>query len=536
MAAPVRLNGTARAGTSGETAGILPAGRPAVKRLRPALLFVLALAVAYALGFSVLALRFHDTFLTYGEDLGFTDQIVWNTLHGRPWRFSFYEQAEFTLDIDPRALRHPDSLLAYHVEPLLLAAVPLYLVWSSPKALLVSQALVMAAGVLAAYWLARLRLGSEIASAAFALAYALLPQFQSGLLDFHTVMLAAPLLLFAAAFLASGRWPSFTVCALLAMLAREETGISVALLSLYGAVAWGRRSGLAVAALGFAWSLVCAGLILPVYTGGTVSPFLTRYALLDLSAADGAAVLATLPRSALEALARPQALDALTLTMRSYGFLPLIAPAAALVAAPALALNLLSTSKWMVGGHAHYPAIAGALLFIASVEGARVLMQHRQVRGWPAALHRGIVPAWVVAWALWAQVYGGRTPIGGSWQWPEPGPRERLLHEVLERIPPGTSVSAQTTLAPHLSQRERIYLFPTLRDAEYVVLDQRASTYPVKPDEYHAAVARALASGCFIRLFDRDGVLLLGRAGLYASSVSSERNCAARSARLSGSE
>ncbi|MER3486714.1 MAG: hypothetical protein C4345_12815, partial [Chloroflexota bacterium] len=170
----------------------------------------------------MLALRFHDALLTYGgEDLGLTDQIVWNTLHGRPRRCSFYEQAEFTLDIDPRALKHPDMLLAYHVEPLLL----------------VLQAVVVAMGVVAAYWLARLRLRSNVAGVASALVYALLPQFQSGLLDFDTVMLGAPPLLFAAAFLASGRWPGIAVCAVVATLAREETGISVALLNLYGAVA-----------------------------------------------------------------------------------------------------------------------------------------------------------------------------------------------------------------------------------------------------------------------------------------------------------
>jgi uncharacterized membrane protein len=279
---------------------------------------------------------------------------------------------------------------------------------------------------------------------------------------------------------------------------------------------------------------------LPAYTGGAVSPFLARYALLDLPAAPSAAALAALLRSMLAALARPQALDALGLTMRSYGLLPLAAPGAMLPALPALALNLLSTSQWMVSGHAHYPAVAGALLLVASIEGARTLQQSRLLarlpRRWNKAFDAAILPGWVLTWALWAQVYGGRTPIGGSWQWPQITPREHLIHEMLERIPSGASVSTQTTLAPHLSQRERLYLFPTLRDAEYVVLDRRASTYPVELEEYQTALARTLESGCFIRLADRDGVLLLRRAGPYASSVSSERNCAARSARLSGSE
>lgn len=350
----------------------------------------------------------------------------------------------------------------------------------------------------------------------------------------------APPLLFAAAFLASGRWPGIAVCAVVATLAREETGISVALLNLYGAVDWGRRAGLVPAALALVWLLICAGLSLPAYTGGALSPFLTRYVLLDLPAAPSATELAALLRSMLVALARPQELDALGLTIRSYGFLPLVAPGAMPVALPALALNLLSTSQWMVGGHAHYPAVAGALLLVASIEGARTLQQSRLLarlpRRWGTAFSVAILPGWVMGWAVWAQGYGGRTPLGGSWHWPQIGPRERLIHEVLERIPPGASVSAQTTLAPHLSQRERIYLFPTRRDAEYVVLDRRASTYPVGTAEYQAAVARTLESGCFIRLADREGVLLLRRAGPYASSVSSERNCAARSARLSGSE
>jgi hypothetical protein len=124
----------------------------------------------------------------------------------------------------------------------------------------------------------------------------------------------------------------------------------------------------------------------------------------------------------------------------------------------------------------------------------------------------------------------------GSWQWPRVGPRERLIDKVLERIPSGASVSAQRALAPHFSRRERMYLFPTLRHAEYVALDRRASNDAVEPAEYQAAVARTLESGCFIRRADRDRVRLLRRAGPYASSVSSERNCAARSARLSGSE
>ena len=166
-------------------------------------------------------------------------------------------------------------------------------------------------------------------------------------------------------------------------------------------MAWGRRAGLVPAALALVWLLICVGLSLPAYPGGALSPFLTRYVLLDLSAAPSATELA-----------------ALLLTIRSYGFLPLVAPGAMPVALPALALNLLSTSQWMVGGHAHYPAVAGALLLVASIEGARTLQQRRLLarlpRRWGTAFSAAILPGWVMGWAVWAQGYGGRTPLGES--------------------------------------------------------------------------------------------------------------------------
>jgi uncharacterized membrane protein len=508
---------------------------PAVKRGRSrlGLACVLLLVGAYALGFSVLALRYHDAFLTYAEDLGLTDQIVWNTVHGRPWAFTFYDEAAFTLDIDPRALKHPDSLLAYHVEPLLLLVVPFYLLWSSPKTLLVLQASVVASGVLATYWLARQRLQSEAAGLGFALVYALLPPFQSGLLDFHTVTLASPLLLFAAAGLASGRTVGFAVSAALAVAAREELGVSVALLSLYGACCWGRRRvGLTTAVLALGWSLVSITIILPAHTGNAPSPFLTRYALLGLSEQPTLEQLVALPWRAWQAATRPEARDYVLYLARAHGFLPLAAPLASLVAVPALLLNILSTSGWMVEGKAHYSAIVAALLLVAAIEGARAVVwrwQHPVTRARPSApvwrtfgavaltptgapgrAHHAVL-AWVVAWGIIAQVTGGRAPIGRYWQWPAVGTRERLTHELLHSIPTTAAVSAQTTLAPHLSQRQEVYLFPTLRDAEYVLLDRRATQYPVEPAEYHAAVEHLLADPCFEVLVQEDDLLLLRR-------------------------
>lgn len=49
----------------------------------------------------------------------------------------------------------------------------------------------------------------------------------------------------------------------------------------------------------------------------------------------------------------------------------------------------------------------------------------------------------------------------------------------LKKIPDDAAVSAQSPIVPHLANREKIYLFPEIYDAEYLVLDRSLSSYPM---------------------------------------------------------
>jgi uncharacterized membrane protein len=57
------------------------------------------LIVTYVAIFGTLSLRRHQNLRTNALDLGYVDQAVWNTLRGRPFRFSTYLDAAFRLDI-----------------------------------------------------------------------------------------------------------------------------------------------------------------------------------------------------------------------------------------------------------------------------------------------------------------------------------------------------------------------------------------------------------------------------------------------------
>jgi hypothetical protein len=85
----------------------------------------------------------------------------------------------------------------------------------------------------------------------------------------------------------------------------------------------------------------------------------------------------------------------------------------------------------------------------------------------------------VLLFALRTQREHGYTALAKGFTWPVVTERAQLADAIIARIPPDASVSAQTDLVPHISQRRHIYLFPDhMQDADYVFLDVTGSLYP----------------------------------------------------------
>jgi hypothetical protein len=89
----------------------------------------------------------------------------------------------------------------------------------------------------------------------------------------------------------------------------------------------------------------------------------------------------------------------------------------------------------------------------------------------------------------------------------------QIAQHVIAIIPPMASVSAQTRLVPHLSQRLSIYLFPYGDDqAEYILLDVTGDIYPYgNVRAYDGEVKKVLLSGHYGIVAVENGYLLLKR-------------------------
>lgn len=58
------------------------------------------------------------------------------------------------------------------------------------------------------------------------------------------------------------------------------------------------------------------------------------------------------------------------------------------------------------------------------------------------------------------------------------------INEVIRAIPGGAAVSASCRITPHLALREKIYLFPRVDNADYILLFKHDDSYPLSNEEY----------------------------------------------------
>ncbi len=330
---------------------------------RVALITTWILILGYVVWMSYETVLRYNTFKATAFDLGNMDQVLWNTLHGRPFQFT-NQGSDFY---------GPPTRLAIHVEPIILPLSLLYLIHADARLLLVFQTLMIAAGGWPIYVLTRKHIPAlPLLAPVMVLAYYLMPALLSvNLFDFHPVSLATPLLLYAILALEYKRYGWFLLMCVLAASCKEDVPFAVALLGIL--VIWKYkqpRLGVLLLTSGIAWGLTAFLVVIPhFYSGAVHSNYWYRYE--SLGSSPGAAIV--------NILLHPWLLFATFLTLdrfyyiagllRSTGFFALLAPEWLLPALPALAINLFSDYPLYYSGVYHYNAVIIPFIMLASICG-----------------------------------------------------------------------------------------------------------------------------------------------------------------------
>jgi uncharacterized membrane protein len=369
------------------------------------------------------------------------------------------------------------NLLGDHFHPILVVLAPLYRLFPSPITLLVAQATLIAASSIPITRHA-IRVVGPPAAVSAGLAYGMSWGLQSAVdFDFHEIAFAVPLLAFGLTALVERRFVAATAWTLPLIAVKEDLPATVAVIGLLLALRGRRRLGAATIVVAICSGLVIVGVILPRLNPAHV------YAYAGSAAPDGQDPLHRLLLPAVKAhtvlwLLAPT----LLLALRS----PLL-----LAAVPTLAWRFWSSNPLYWGTGYQYSAVLMPIAFVAFLDALPTAATGRPAR---VAAHAAGAIAIAATMLTPLPLRGLLRP--DAW---ETGAEARQARLALARIPDDARVAADNRLAPQLTSRCTVYLFPDYPRAggrpEWVAVSTPPDTTMAAPVTMAAALARLPALG-----------------------------------------
>jgi uncharacterized membrane protein len=481
-------------------------------RLRASYLLAALIATYFILWCGVSFLRHYYFHSSY--DLAIMDQVVWNTAQGR----LFVRSIEVSND------------LGDHIRLYLALLSPIYWVSPSPYVLLAFQSLVLGLSGWPLYRLASRKFDSPTVGLGAALCFLAYPPL--GFLnryDFHSEVVCIPLLIAAYERIDANDLKKASLFMGLALLAKENIGLTVAAL---GSVAYlyhqRRRFGLAWTLVGTVYSLIALFVVIPEFRGGP-SDTLIRYQWLGDTPLQILRTLLLEPDLTIgKIFARDHVLTLFQL-LAPFAFLPLLALPALLPAVPTLIYNFLAEWPSQATIYNHYMAPVIPFMAIASVLGLHRLTKHfrapeilRPISVDRLRSHRmiglGLSVMAVATLASWNYA----SPIGRKVLLPSgvsPAksqvslvmPNDSAIREGLKHVPDDVFLLTTANYAPHLSHRSLIEMIPRApvseleRGVEVIFVNLRDLRW-WSCDDYRQSLRAAVRLG-FGVVFYRDGVL-----------------------------
>lgn len=198
------------------------------------------------------------------------------------------------------------------------------------------------------------------------------------------------------------------------------------------------------------------------------------------------------------------------------GFMPLLAPLSVLLAAPWLAIILLTSYPPYYSTTAHYSAQIIGQVFLSAVLGVKALS-----RIMPRLSH-------TLPWALLALVLvtavgdsplspmnshtgNPHDPLSSRW-WPQTTQRDLRVEEILQNIPSNASVLATNELASHLSSRAAISVFRLdIPYPDFVAVDAKSASFSRLEESYFWSLEDLLEEANYLLRSSYDGVKIFER-------------------------
>jgi uncharacterized membrane protein len=439
-------------------------------------LVVAALFCLYVVGLSYLSIIDHRNLNTANWDLGIYDNIFWNSAHGNFLGCSFC-----------RLGKHYSA----HFDPILWMLTPIYRLSPRAETLLILQSFWLALGGIPLFLYARRLLGHGWWACTVVAAYYFMPALHgANLYDFHSLVLLVPTAIFAIYFLDTRRFVGYWASIALLLLTREDMSLLSCFIGIYAWFTGSKKTAVATVAIALAYLgvvklfIMSPNLIMDSASGARSFTWYYKEAI-PYREEGVAGLIVTLlsdPIATLAVVFQEKKLVYFTTLLLPVLFLPLISGKKRILMLYGLMFIGLATRKYVYSAHFQYSSLLIPFLAMSVADAIVRLRDARWLGGFgldAARLQRALLVALVLASALMGAEYGALAPnesFRAGWsrlEWVQSEKNKARydeLQEVIARIPSGASVSTQSRVGPHVTNRAVVYQWPKVSDVDYILL------------------------------------------------------------------
>lgn len=431
-----------------------------------------ALVLAFAALMAVDTIRQHYQFKTYSWDLGIFNNLMYNLIRGHWFKAS-------------PVLGPEGSHIQFHATFGAYLLAPFYALWQKPETLLAMQAILVAAGAIPLYLLAKLRLRSGWLGLVFVYSYLVYAPLHGPLFyDFHFLTISPVFVLITVYCFEAGHRKRLVLAWLVAISMREEVSATLAVCALYYLLSGKRpRWALWGGALSALYFLVVKFGVMPAHAKAGQSFSWIFKDLIAPGEAGFGSVLRTLitsPVYAFSTVFSPQKFEYLLRTLGPALLLVVRQRLVWMLCLPAFLFTLLSTGyEPMLKTRFQYTANWTPYVMLASIF---VLDGWRRTAG-GGVRFAAAVPALCLVATLFSYNFGAlfqrNTFVGGfhkvdfevsDAQWRS----YQQLRKLIDQIPESAKVSACELIVPHVSSREDAYTLNRsgAGDADYLICNK----------------------------------------------------------------
>jgi len=309
------------------------------------------------------------------------------------------------------------------------------------------------------------------------------------------------------------------------LLCKEDIFVIVFMIGIYTFFKVDKKKGVITCGISILWFILGFFVILPYFNGIGYFRHLYGYSVFGQFGSTPSEIIKTIifePKLFFSLLFTPTNMKYLFHLLIPLGFVSIIGFEALLIAVPSILINILSGYHYTHFVTYHYTAAIIPFIFISVIFGIKRISKKSLFLPILALLFLSVFLSSFYLGPYYSIVRNPKEVISTISKMDTYSQKEHEIYQAISKIPEEAVVSASYNLLPHLSHREKIYVFPVPFKAlywgvngenlpspatvDFFILDKKI----IEKGDFNMYI-KPLINVKYAPIFETDGVLVLNR-------------------------